>query len=175
MTTEVHTSSDTNYLDTVSSQSYKRTVIQAAQVAKAMAQRAKADVDRLRAIDKEQASIRAAYLRYKDLDDEKKNKAERLRRTASVIPREQIKFAAGDEEPDEFDSYMVKVSDLALWEAMYAILEETGEIQLYELHYVLGQFGKKVTRRAIENAITAHAGEFRAVSKGRERFVSLKR
>ena len=57
MSTELHFQDDTNYLDMVSSKSYKCTVIQAAQVAKAMAQRAKADVDRLKAIDKEQAGI----------------------------------------------------------------------------------------------------------------------
>jgi hypothetical protein len=159
----------------VSSRSYKGIVIKAAQVAQAMSQRAKADFTRLKAIDAEQSKLRTAYLQYSDLEDEKKAKAERLRRTASVVPKEHIEFAVGEQDADEFNSYIVKVFELSLWEAMLAVLQETGEIQLFELQHVLGQFGKKVTRRAIENAIAAHGSEFRAISKGRERFVSLKR
>jgi len=140
-----------------------------------MSQRAKADFDRLKAIDTEQVKLRAGYLQYRDLEDEKQARAERLRRTASVVPRDHIDIAVGDQDEDEFNSYIVKVSELALWEAMLAVLQETGEIQLFELQHVLEQFGKKVTRRAIENAIVVHGSEFRAVSKGRERFVSLKR
>lgn len=176
MNTEAHFLNDTNCLDTVSSTSYKSIVIKAAQVAQALSQRAKADHDRLKEIDKELAKLRAAYLQYRDLEDEKKLRAERLRRTASVIPRDSMIWAdlTGEDE-EEFDSYIVKVSELSLWEAMVAVLQETGEIQLYELNHVLEQFGKKVTRRAIENAITAHSKEIRAISKGRERFVSLKR
>jgi hypothetical protein len=167
---------DTNLLDKVSSRYHNSTVIKAAQVAQAMSQRAKADHDRLKEIDKEQAKLRTAYLQYLDLEDEKKSRGERLRRTASVIPRDSMKWADFEgEDEEEFNSYIVKVSDLSLWEAMVAVLQETGEIQLYELNHVLEQFGKKVTRRAIENAITAHSKEIRAVSRGRERFVSLKR
>jgi hypothetical protein len=175
MNTEARLNHDTICLDTVSLESYKRTVIKAAQVAKAMSQRAKADFDRLKAIDAEQAKLRTAYLQYADLEDEKKARTERLRRTASVVPREQMKWTDLELEDDEFDQYIVKVSDLQLWEVMLAVLHETGEIQLYELQHVLEQFGKRVTRRAIENALTAHQKEFRAMSKGRERFVSLKR
>jgi hypothetical protein len=175
MHTEIHRIDGTILLDTVPSQSYKGIVIKAAQVAQAMSQRAKADFVRLKAIDAEQAKLRSAYLQYSDLEDEKKAKAERLRRTASVVPNEHIEIAVGAQDADEFNSYIVKVSELPLWEAMLAVLQETGEIQLFELQHVLEQFGKKVTRRAIENAITAHGSEFRAVSKGRERFVLLRR
>ena len=175
MQIEVRGTHDTIVLDKVSPRSYKGIVIKAAQVAQAMSQRAKADFVRLKAIDVEQAKLRSAYLQYADLEDEKKAKAERLRRTASVVPKEHIEIAVEEQDEDEFNSYIVKVSELPLWEAMLAVLQETGEIQLFELQHVLEQFGKKVTRRAIENAITAHGSEFRAVSKGRERFVLLRR
>ena len=174
MQSQISSHDNTILLDTVSSASYNSTVIKAAQVAQAMSQRAKADFDRLKAIDKEQAQLRSGYLRYRDLEDEKRDKGERLRRTASVVPKEHVKFAVSGDDVDDFNSYIVKVSDLPLWEVMLAVLQETGEIKLFELHHVLEQFGKNVTRRAIENALTAHNADFRAISRGRERFVSLR-
>jgi hypothetical protein len=165
---------DTLALDRVSPESYNEDVIKAAQVAKALSQQAKADFDRLRAIDTEQTKLRAEHLRFLDLEEEKKAKGYRLRRTASLIPTH-IDATCTQDESDEFDSYIVKVSELTVWEAMLAILEHTGEVQLYELQHVLEQFGKTITRRAIEKSIETHGDRFKARTQGRERFVSLKR
>lgn len=152
-------------------------MIRAAHVAKALSQQAKADFDRLKAIESEQMKIRAEHLRFLDLEEEKKNKGARLRRTASLIPDhlQSIGATGDDDEEDGFDLYVVKASDLTLWEAMLAVLEHTGEIQLYELQHVLEQFGKQVTRGAIESAVITHRDKFRATTRNRERFVSLKR
>jgi len=149
-------------------------MIKAAQVAKALSQQAKADFDRLRQIDSDQTKIRAEHLRFLDLDDEKKAKADRLRRTASLVP-DHLQNIRQDDHADEFDSYVVKAVDLTLWEAMLAVLEHTGEVQLFDLQHVLDQFGKRVTRGAIESAIKTHPKQFQARTRGRERFVSLKR
>jgi hypothetical protein len=175
MQTEARHTDDRILLDNISSLCCNDPVIKAAQVAKALSQQAKADYERLKAIDSDQTKIRAEYLRFLDLEDEKKAKADRLRRTASLIPSHLGNIAADQEENDEFDSYIVKVSELALWEAMLAVLEHTGEIQLFELQHVLEQFGKKVTRGAIESAIKTHPKSFQARTRSRERFVSLKR
>jgi len=152
-------------------------VIKAAQIAKALSQQAKADFDRLNAIDSEQDKIRSEHLRFVDLDREKKEKAARLRRTASLIPGrlQNIGVTGNDDEHDPFDMYVVEAKELTLWEAMLALLEHTGDIQLYELQHLLEQFGKRVTRGAIESAVLTHPDKFRATTRNRERVVSLKR
>jgi hypothetical protein len=174
MQTEARHNDDRKQLDNLSSVCCNGDVIRAGQVAEALSQQAKADFNRITAIESEQKKIMADYLRYKDLEGEKKAKADRLRRTVSLIPDHLHKIRAQG-EADEFDSYMVKLSDLTLWEAMLAVLEHTGEIQLFELQHVLEQFGKKVTRGAVESAVTTHPDKFQAKTRGRERFVSLKR
>ncbi len=174
MNTESRQTDDRILVDNLSSVCSNRSVIKAAQVAKALSQQAKADFNRLKAIDSEQTKIRAEYLQFLDLDEEKKAKADRLRRTASLIP-DHLDNIREDDDADDFDSYHVKASDLTLWEAMLAVLEHTGEIQLFELQIVLEQFGKKVTRGAIESAIKTHPKRFQARTRSRERFVSLKR
>jgi len=174
MNTEARQSDDRQTLDALSSLCSTEDMVRAAQVAKALSQQAKADFDRLRAIESDQTKLRTEYLRFLDLEEEKKAKSNRLRRTASLIP-DQLKGITAGESDDDFESYVVELSKLALWEAMLAIMEHTGEIQLYELQHVLEQFGKKVTRGAVESAVATHPDKFQARTKGRERFVSLKR
>ncbi|MFZ0798240.1 MAG: hypothetical protein WCA13_13610 [Terriglobales bacterium] len=174
MNTGARYSDDRITLANLSSVCCNEDVIKAAQVAKALSQQAKADFDGLKAIETEQTKLRPEYLRFLDLEEEKKAKSYRLRRTASLIPAHLQNIRAEDEEGG-FDSYIVKVSELALWEAMLAVLEHTGEIQLYELQHVLEQFEKKVTRGAIESAVVTHPDKFKARTRGRERFVSVKR
>ncbi len=176
MQTQARRSDDRKHIDSLSSLCSNDRVIRTAQIAKALSQQAKADFDRLNAIDSEQDKIRREHLRFLDLEAEKKEKAARLRRTASLIP-DRLKNigVSGDDEHDSFDTYVIEAKDLTLWEAMLAILEHTGEIQLYELQHVLEQLGKKVTRGAIESAVLTHPHKFRAVTRNRERVVSLKR
>lgn|SRR5208282_3316559 len=174
MQTEARKSDTRISIDNLSSICSNQSMIKAAQVAKALSQQAKADFDRLRQIDSDQTKIRAEHLRFLDLDDEKKAKADRLRRTASLVP-DHLQNIRQDDHADEFDSYVVKAVDLTLWEAMLAVLEHTGEVQLFDLQHVLDQFGKRVTRGAIESAIKTHPKQFQARTRGRERFVSLKR
>jgi hypothetical protein len=173
MNTEARYNDDRITLDNLSSVCCNEDVINPAQVAKALSQQAKADFDGLKAIESEQTKLRPEYLRFLDLEEEKKAKSYRLRRTASLIPSH-LENICEDEESG-FDSYVVKVSELALWEAMLAVLEHTGEVQLFELQHVLEQFGKKVTRGAIESAVVTHPDKFKARTRGRERFVSVKR
>jgi hypothetical protein len=94
-----------------------------------------------------------------------------------LIPKnlQNIGASDDDDEEEDFQTYVVQAVDLTLWEAMLAVLEHTGEIQLYALQHVLEQLGKTVTRGAIESAVITHRDKFRAVTRNRERFVSLKR
>jgi hypothetical protein len=175
--TEARQADDRITVDNLSSTCSNVRVIRTAQVAKALSQQAKVDFDRLKAIDSEQTKLRKEYLQFLDLEEEKKTRSSRLRRTASLIPGnlQSIGVYEDDDEEEDFQTYVVQATDLTLWEAMLAVLEHTGEIQLFELQHVLEQLGKKVTRGAIESAITTHARKFQAKTRGRERFVSLKR
>jgi hypothetical protein len=177
MNTQTRQSDDSKTLDKLSSLCSNAPVIRTAQVAKALSQQAKVDFDRLRAIESEQTKIRKEYLQFLDLEEEKKSRSARLRRTASLIPSnlQSIGASDDDDEEEDFQTYIVKSADLTLWEAMLAVLEHTGEIQLYELQHVLDQLGKTVTRGAVESAVITHRDKFRAVTRNRERFVSLKR
>jgi len=177
MNTEARQGDDRIVIDNLSSLCSNDRVIRTAQVAKALSQQAKVDFDRLKAIESEQTKLRSEYLRFLDLEEEKKSRSARLRRTASLIPDnlQSIGASDDDDEEEDFQTYIVKVADLTLWEAMLAVLEHTGEIQLYELQHVLQQFGKQVTRGAIVSAIVTHPDKFRAITRNRDKFVSLKR
>ncbi len=174
MDTEVREIDDRKHIDNLSSTCCNVRVINASQVASALSQQSEADFDRLQKIEAEQTKLRQHYLRFLDLEEEKKAKVARLRRTTSLIP-DHVKNVKWKPKKDEFNAYIVTLSELTLWEAMLAILEHTGEIQLFELQHVLEQFGKAVTRGAIESAIKTHSQRFSATTRGRERFVSLKR
>jgi hypothetical protein len=177
MNNEARQNDDRITVDNLSSFCSNAFVIRTAQVAKALSQQAKVDFDRLKAIDSEQTKIRSEYLRFLDLEEEKKSRSARLRRTASLIPKnlQSIRVSDDDDDEEDFQTYVIQAVDLTLWEAMLAVLEHTGEIQLYELQHVLEQLGKKVTRGAIESAVVTHRDKFRAVTRSRDRFVSLKR
>jgi len=174
MDTETRQSDDRITVDNLSSICCNARVINASQVASALSQQSEADFDRLQRIEVEQKKLRPHYLRFLDLEEEKKAKVDRLRRTTSLIP-DHLKNVSWKAKKDEFDAYIVTLAELTLWEAMLAILEHTGEIQLFELQHVLEQFGKAVTRGAIESAVKTHSQQLQARTRGRERFVSLKR
>jgi hypothetical protein len=174
MLTEERKIDDRNLVDNLSSVCSTANVINPRSIAKALQQEAKADVENLKAIDAEQSKHRTAYLRFLDLEAEKKFKTERLRCSSSLVTH--IMVETEGLEPDAaFDEYVIPVSDLSLWEAMRSILKHSGEIQLVELQHALEPFGQSVTRGAIESAIKTHSDVFQARTRGRERFVSLKR
>jgi hypothetical protein len=173
MNTEAREIDDSKIVDKLASLCCNGSVIKASQVAKAIQKQTTADFDRLREIDSQQDKLRSEYLKFVDLEEERKRKTERLRRTSSLIA-DLLNDTFGKDQ-DEFGEYVIPVSDLTLWEAMLSVLEQTGEVQLAELLHVLEQLGKKVTRGAIESAITTHHDKFLAKTRGRERFVSLKR
>jgi hypothetical protein len=147
-------------------------MVRAEDVAKALAQQGNDDMRRLRQIRSEQAKLRPQYNRFRDLEAESKEKEARIRRTMSLLDEV---YEDGEQEQDEFKAFVVSLSDLTLWEAMTAVLEQVSEIQIYELQHVLEQFGKKVSRQAIESAIATHKARFETKARGRDKFVSLKR
>jgi len=147
-------------------------MIRVSDIQEALKQQAASDMNRLDAIDAEQRELREQYLRFRDLDDEKKLKNSRLQRTASVLGDIYEDMVTKDKK---FRPYAIAVSEVALWEAMLAILEHVPEMQLHELQHTLAELGKKVSRQAIESAVTTHRDKFESKPRGRDKFVSLKR
>jgi hypothetical protein len=58
---------------------------------------------------------------------------------------------------------------------MWAVVEQVEEIQVVELQDALEHFGQKASRQAIESALASHREIFETKTRGREKFVSLKR
>ncbi|HXZ40317.1 MAG TPA: hypothetical protein VEG68_06215 [Terriglobales bacterium] len=149
-------------------------MITAKDVAKALAQQATEDLKHLKAIHAEQAKLRPQVIRFRDLEDQAKAKEARIRRAVSLLEQGDV-YINEREAKDDFSAFVVSISDLTLWEAMTAILEQESEMQIVELQHVLEQLGKKVTRQAIESSIATHRDKFDTKTRNRDRFVSLKR
>ena len=58
---------------------------------------------------------------------------------------------------------------------MQAIVEQAGEIQVIDLQDTLEYFDVKTSRQAIESALASHKETFETKTRGREKFVLLKR
>jgi hypothetical protein len=72
---------------------------------------------------------------------------------------------------------IVTITDekLPLWVAMRAIMEQVTDLQVVDLQDVLEYFKIKASRQAIESALASHKETFETKTRGRDKFVSLKR
>lgn len=150
-------------------------MVRVSDISKALQQQANADVKRLKQIDREQAKIREQYIRYRDLESERKSKEERIRRAVALVGENYQTLRDVTDKETTFGEFVVSVGDLTLWEAMLAVLEQVSEMQVYELRHVLEQLGKKVSHQAIQSAVMTHRDKFELKARGREKFLSLKR
>jgi hypothetical protein len=125
----------------------------------------------------EQNKLRPAVLRFRDLQREAKAREERAARIIKVLGEE--KFADQREElrsgSDISKDIFFDTENLPLWALMRAIVEQVEEIQVVELQDALEHFGQKASRQAIESALASHKEIFETKTRGREKFVSLKR
>lgn len=172
MQSEIRKHETRNMLTNLVSPLHDGRMVRAEDVAKALVQQGRDDLKRLRQIRSEQSKIRAQYNRFRDLEVEAKEKEARMRRTMSLLDNV---YEDAEEQQDDFKAFVVTLSELTLWEAMMAVLEQVSEVQIYELQHVLDQLGKKVSRQAIESAIATHRNTFETKARGRDKFVSLKR
>ena len=132
--------------------------------------------------------IRAAYQRFRDLSALVQAKEARVKIGAAMLTNisfrefdekgEIVQRRAGIEIPDEagiiFEKDSLKLTNFSLWRIIREIVRQTAEIRVYELEKHLRDFGLKVTRAAVESAITTHPREFSTRKHGREKYVSLK-
>jgi hypothetical protein len=147
-----------------------------AEVIQALKQQLAQDSKRLSEIDEEIGKLRPAYNQFRDLMNEAKSKETRMLTTRTLLGEistdEELTTAFGDEvstpkTPDELRS------GLKLWEGVVEVLRHIPQAQVGEIHTLLSLLGIKVTRQAIESAITTHKRSFRVRKYGREKFISL--
>jgi len=130
----------------------------------------------------EQNKLRASYIRFVDLQEQVKQRTERMRRVGALLlgsdhtqrsDVEAMQKAAAQLGIDvnEWDAVF---EGIPLWSTIAEILRHTGELQVVDLHTILHNCGEKVSRQAIESALETHASAFKIRRKGREKFVSLK-
>jgi hypothetical protein len=136
-----------------------------------------ADYEYLENNYEEQNKLLPQVQRFRDLEREAKVRRERAGRIIAVLGEK--KFKDRDEDLKRKTGVTTGIyfdcEDLPLWTLMSAIVEQVPEIQVVDLQAALGYFGKKVTRQAIESALASHRDTFDTHTRGREKFVSLKR
>jgi hypothetical protein len=136
------------------------------------------DVRQLRKNYSEQNKLRPFVVRFHDLEREAKAREDRIVRVVMLLGEEKFadtrkELLAGNDVSMEI---VVSVDDkLPLWLAMKAIVEQTTEVQVVDLQDALEYFGVKTSRQAIESALASHKETFETKTRGREKFVSLKR
>lgn len=136
------------------------------------------DIGQLRAMQDEQAKIRATYLRFLDIEKQKRGLTERVETTACLL------LARGaDETTGTMRGYLENVglvipkdwrSHVPTWRVIAEIVRQFPKMQVVEIVRVLERLGFQVSRQAVESALTTKADKFRITKRGREKFVSLR-
>jgi hypothetical protein len=151
-------------------------VIKIADIVKRLQQQLESDARHLESNYAEQNKLRPHVLRFRDLESDAKAREGRLQRTMALLGEDRFPDAGtGDDSEKSDDHVLITPSDLPLWSAIQGILEQVSDIQVVELQLILEQLGKKVSRQAIESALATHKNLFSIRTRGREKFVSLKR
>lgn len=122
----------------------------------------------------EQNKLRAHVLRFHDLEREAKIRRERAARVISVLGEKGFKEMKATGK-NIAESLFFETDNVPLWRSIQAILEQIQEVQVVELQMALEHFGRKASRQAIESALASHKDIFETRTRGREKFVSLKR
>ena len=165
-------------LKTVASECNVGSVVRFADIEKRLDQQYIEDVKQLRKNYSEQNRLRPSVVRFHDLEREAKLRQDRIARVVMLLRDKKFEqtrreLLAGNDVSREI---VVPVADNPpLWLAMKAIVEQTTEVQVVELQNALEYFKIKASRQAIESALASHKETFETKTRGREKFVSLKR
>ena len=174
MNTEIGNSESTKVLTTVVSKCILDPVIRLADLKERLEQQYDADYEYLQANYAEQNKLRAAVLRFQDLEREAKVRRERAGRIIAVLGEEKFKDLDPTRKGAAKDIFF-DTENVPLWAAMQAIVEQVSEIQVVDLQTALEHFGRKASRQAIESALASHKDTFETKTRNRAKFVSLKR
>lgn len=167
-----------NILTFLASSLYRSCVARGSELSEALKGRLKDDGESLNSIYKEMNKLRSAYNRFRDLTEQERTIRERALRLYALLGSELSQSELGDIFADDVATIgsLQEIRDrTSLWEVIAVVLEQAGEIRVFELDMLLTQFNIKTTRQAIESAIDTHRAVFSVRKKGREKYVSLRK
>ena len=127
--------------------------------------------------------LRDGYQRYRELSAQMEAKERSVKIGLALLchaPTDETHVTADriaelrDSAGIALEAHDLDPSSFSLWRVIREVVRQTTEIRIFELEEHLRCFGMKVSRPAIESALTTHAKEFKIVKRGREKFVSLK-
>ena len=148
------------------------------ELAEALKSRLKDDGEALDSIYKEMNKLRSAYNRFRDLTEQERTIRERALRLSALLAPELSQSDLADIFADDVATIgsVQEIRDrISLWEMIAVVLEQTGEVRVFELDMLLTKFDIKPTRQAVESAIDTHRNVFSVRKKGREKYVSLRK
>lgn len=151
-----------------------KTVISFANLKARLNQQYDTDYEYLEKNYAEQDKLRAAVLRYQDLEREAKVRRERAASIIVVLGEDKFKEREPSSRSDAKGIFF-DTENMPLWALMRAVVEQIDEIQVSDLQEALEYFKKKASRQAIESALASHKDVFETKTRNRNKFVSLKR
>lgn len=147
----------------------------------ALKEQLKQDQQEINHVFKELDKLHGVYLKYRSLEEKKRELRERIGYTLAMLSFNQERgldntdFTDVALDADIEESAEELKKKLPLWGAIVQVLRQKGsEMQIVNLHESLKWLGMGVTRQAIESALQTHRELFKITRRGREKFVSLK-
>jgi hypothetical protein len=153
-------------------------VIRFADIEKRLDQQYNEDARQLKRNYSEQNKLRPSVIRFNDLEREAKAREDRMARVVMLLGKDKFEDTRRELlKGKDVSKEIVTITDekLSLWVAMRAIMEQVTDLQVVDLQDVLEYFKIKASRQAIESALASHKETFETKTRGRDKFVSLKR
>lgn len=143
----------------------------------ALNEQRKRDVKRLADVKSKMNQLRAQFVEFRDLADQAYALEDRIRSITGVLggdfsSREELSALAA--EGITIENVHEQRKNSKLWRAIREIVRQVTRVRIVELEAVLYSLSFKVSRQAIESAISTHPHVFRITTRGREKFVSLR-
>jgi hypothetical protein len=135
----------------------------------------------LQPLRREMDKLAPAYNRYSDLKGEIESRSKRIQRLMGVLGEECLQALCGNDEPVASETNLQGDpddlrADLSLWRAIREYLLIAGEAKVSDVQQFLEAMNfESVSRQAIESALRSHYSVFRAVKRGRDKYISLKK
>ena len=146
-------------------------------IVSALADQRKRDVKKLIRVKERMNRLRAQFVEFRDLAEQAHALQERIRTNVGVSGAGFLK----EQELSTLAAEGIVIADVneqrkstKLWRAIREIVRQATRVRIVELEAVLDSLSFKVSRQAIESAISTHPHVFRITKKGREKFVSIR-
>jgi len=153
-------------------------VIRFADIEKRLDQQYNEDARQLKKNYSEQNKLRPSVIRFNDLEREAKAREDRMARVVMLLGEDKFEDTRRELlKGKDVSKEIVTMTDdkLPLWAAMKALMEQVTDLQVVDLQDALEYFKIKASRQAIESALASHRETFETKTRGRDKFVSLRR